>query len=831
MFIIKRNGKKSPVQYDKITDRNIKLSLDLSVDTVALSQTVIRGLSSGMTTRDIDQLSCESAIHRSIYEPDYGTLALRIAWNDLHKNTKNSFSETIDVLNSNRNIIKNKLNPLISKDVYDFAKKHINIIHKSIDYNQDYGYSYFAFKTLEKAYLQKVNKKIVERPQDMLMRVNLGIHGPSHRNGIIHEGDIDKAIASYKAMSQRKFIHASPTLFNAGTNRPQMSSCFILTCPDSMGDDEYDEEQIIQTLPKNEASIPDCWKHCAKISKHSGGIGVDLSFVRGRNAYIAGTNGTSSGIIPLVRVFNEIGRYIDQGGKRKGAIALYLQPWHPDTPEFLEIRLNNGSEELKARDVFPAMWMPNLFFKRLETDEDWSFFCPGSYPELVSLYGEEFETRYIELEKLGKAVRSMKTSELWEKILKSLDEKGLPYMLAKDHVNEKSNQKNIGAIYGSNLCTEIMEYHDPQSIAVCNLASISLPAFVDPETKKFDFEELGRIVEMVTENLNLVLDKNYSPVRFCAENNQSFRPIGIGVQGLADVFAMLHIAWETQEAADLNKAIFECIYFYALKQSSFMGVRDGSYYKFEGSPASEGILQYDMWGVQPITRHDNQTDEFKYGWDVPRLNWTELKLEVQKGLRNSLLVAPMPTASTSQILGNNECFEPYTSNIYARKVIAGDFPLVNQHLYKDLLAIGKWDKNIVDNIIKNDGSVQQLDIPQNLKDIYKTVWEISQKTIIDMAADRGAFIDQSQSMNIHLARPSPSKLSSMYMYAWKKGLKTLSYYLRSQATVDPVKFTIMEISDPTQKIKEEITKAKENEEKGIVGGVECNEDVCVVCSG
>ena len=829
MFIIKRDGRKQQVYYDKITARNMKLAADLSVDTISLSQTVIRGLSSGMTTRDIDQLSCESAIHRSIYEPDYGILASRIAWNDLHKNTPSTFNETIELLNSNYNTIKRHPNPLISEEVYKFAKEHIQEIEKTIEYNQDYNYSYFAFRTLEKSYLQKVNKKIVERPQHMLMRVNLGIHGPSKRNGIIHEGDIKKALASYKAMSERKFTHATPTLFNAGTKRPQNSSCFVLNCPDSLGDEEYDDDEKVISGPIEETGIMECLKHCAKISKCAGGIGVSITNVRCRGAYIGGTNGRSNGIIPFVRMFNETGRGIDQGGgKRKGAIAIYLQPWHPDTPEFLEIRLNGGSEELKARDVFPALWIPDLFFKRLEADEKWSFFCPGSYPELVSLYGEEFEKRYIELEEEGKASRVMKASELWEMILKSLDEKGLPYMLAKDSVNNKSNQKNIGPIHGSNLCTEVMEYHDPKSIAVCNLASISLPAFVDKEKKTFDFDELGKIVEMVTENLNLVLDKNYSPVRYCAVNNLSYRPIGIGVQGLADVFAMLHLPWESQEAADLNKSIFECIYYYALKQSSAMAKLDGSYHKFEGSPASQGILQYDMWGVQPITRHDN-TDEFKYNWEVPKFNWTELKEEVKKGLRNSLLVAPMPTASTSQILGNVEAFEPMTSNIYARKVIAGDFPLVNQHLYRDLSAIGKWNKENVDKIIKDDGSVQNLDIPQTLKDVYKTVWEIPQKTIIDMAADRGAFIDQSQSMNIHIARPTPSKLSSMYMYAWKKGLKTLSYYLRSQATVDPVKFTIMEVSDPTQKIKEEIMKMKEEKPKKK-GEYICTDEVCIPCS-
>lgn len=823
MYIVKRNGQKQKVYYDKITARNMKLAADLSVDTTLLSQKVISGLASGMTTRDIDKVSCESAIFSSIYEPDYAILASRIAWNDLHKNTPSTFNAAIDMLKSNVDK-ENNPNPLISKRVYDFAKENIDIIEKSIDYSKDYNYSYFAFKTLD-SYLQKVDGKTVERPQHMLMRVNLGIHGPSKLNGITHKGDINKAIASYIEMSNGKFIHATPTLFNAGTVRPQMSSCFVLTAPDSMGDVPYDEDGNIIVNGMEEESIPRCWEHCSKISKFSGGIGVDISYVRGTGSYIAGTNGNSDGIIPLVRTFNNLARYVNQGGKRKGAIALTLQPWHPDILDFLEVKLNGGSEETKARDIFPAIWFPDLFFKRLKAGEKWSFFCPKKYPELVSLYGEEFEKRYIELENNGKAEKTIKATYLWEKAIKSLNEKGVPYMLAKDAVNIKSNQKNIGPITGSNLCCEIMEYHDPKSIAVCNLASICLPAFVDQSTGKIDFKELGRITEMITENLNLIIDKNFAPVGYCALNNLAYRPIGIGVQGLADMFAMLHIPWESKEAADLNKAIFECIYFYALKKSSELASIDGSYDKFDGSPASQGILQYDMWNVKPITRIDNK-EELDYTWSLPKLDWEGLKTEVKKGLRNSLLIAPMPTASTSQITGNNECFEPFTSNVYARKVISGDFPVFNKHLQRDLAAIGKWNKETVDTIIKNDGSVQSLDIPQKLKDVYKTVWEISQKVIIDLAADRGAFIDQSQSMNIHIARPTPSKLSSMYIYAWEKGLKTLSYYLRSKATTNPVNFSAMEVSDPIQKIKEAIM----NDKKPIENKVECTDEVCTICS-
>lgn len=835
MYIIKRDGRKQPVYYDKITARNMKLAADLLVDTVSLSQTVIRGLSSGMTARDIDQLSCESAIYRSIYEPDYGILSSRIAWNDLHKTTPDTFNKAVDILYSNYNSVKHRPNPLLSLEIYNFAKDNMEEVEQAIDHKKDYEYSYFAYRTLGYSYLQKVDGNIVERPQYMLMRVNLGIHGPSRRNGIIHEGNIKKALISYKAMAERKFTHASPTLFNAGTTRPQLSSCFLLEVPDSMGDDPYDPVTLQFMDISHEDSIQKCMDHCFKISKNAGGIGLTVTKVRCRGSYIAGSNGRSSGVIPLIKVFNEIARYVDQGGKRKGAISLYLEPWHPDTPEFLEIRLPIGSEELRAKDIFPALWMPDLFFKRLESGGMWSFFCPNSYPELIQLYGDKFEERYIELESSGKMCRQMKASDLWERVLKSLDKSGLPYMLSKDSVNEKSNHKNVGTVTSSNLCCEIVQYHDPKSIGVCNLASICLPEFVCTDSngnKYFDFQELGRIVEIVTENLNLIIDKNYYPVKYCFDNNIELRPIGIGVQGLADLFAMFHIVWESQEAIDMNKAIFETIYYYAVKKSASLAGEFGSYGRFVGSPVSQGILQYDMWNVQPITRRDNTE---KYTIDVPKYNWTELKEAAKLGMRNSLLIAPMPTAGTSQIMGNNEAFEPFTSNIYTRKVLAGDFPLVNNHLYKDLLKIGKWNKENVDIMIGNNGSVQKLDIPQKLKDVYKTVWEISQKTIIDLAADRGAFIDQSQSMNIHIERPTPSKLSSMYIYAWKKGLKTLSYYMRSLATVDAVKFTIMDISDPTQKITEEMKrqKAKENggqKDKSNEGEEYiCNGDVCIPC--
>jgi len=842
MYIIKRNGERENVSYDKITHRNMKLANDLNVDATSLSQKVISGLASGMTTREIDELSCQNAIHSSIYEPDYEILATRIAVNDLHKSIPATFSEKLDILFEN----KGGKTSLIHPSVYKFAKENMEKITAAIDYSRDYNLSYFGFKTLAHSYLLKVGGKIVESPQDMLMRVNLGIHGPSVRNGKTIAGDIDKCIASFKEQSDGKFTHASPTLFNAGTNRPQMSSCFVLSCPDSMGDDEYDEAGELNA--HMEESIPETWRQCSKISKYSGGIGVDLTFVRGRGSYINGTNGMSTGLIPLIKVFDKIGGYVNQGGKRNGAISLYLQPWHPDIIDFLRIGLNTGDENDKSRGIFPALWIPDLFFKRLKknTSSNWSLFCPHKYPELVSLYGDEFEKRYEELEANNMMCATISVGKVWDAIIKSLDETGLPYMCAKDAVNRKSNQKNIGPIYGSNLCVEIMQYHTPTSIAVCNLASICLPKFVDQKQRTFDFQALGYITTMVLQNLNQVVDKNYSPVAYCAKNNLSYRPVGIGVQGLADVFAMMGLSWEdpndernpNPESRLLNIVIFEVIYYYALKESARLAVTNGSYDKFEGSPASQGILQYDMWNVVPITDPSSAAIRASknYSWKIPELDWSELKEQVKKGLYNSLMVAPMPTASTSQIMGNSECFEPFTSNLYSRKVLAGHYPIVNRHLYNDLKKIGAWNKQNLENIIANNGSVQSLDIPRELKLIYKTVWEISQKIIIDMAADRGAFIDQSQSMNIYIARPTKSKTSSMYIYAWEKGLKTLSYYLRSTASVDPVKFTLDMVSDPTKKKGNEHLGEKSSpkasdhtNDSGIK--YNCTDDVCIPCSG
>ncbi len=1225
-YVIKRNGQKVPMRYDEITDRNVQIAKDLklNVDVASLSQTIIRGLANGMTTRDIDQLTSESAIFRSIYEPEFGKFALDIAIDDLHKSTPDTFEGCIDKLNVNINAVTGKANPLIDSHCYNFAKKHMKNIENAIIKGNDREYSYFGYCSLKKSYLQHGNNRtkigvdengediflnvseILETPQYMLMRTALGIHGPSVRNGIVHRGNLDRMIRCYKSMSNGDFTPATPTLFYFGTSNPSGTSCFLLSCADSMAQKLDEDGEIIDY---KEPTIPMCWDHSAKISKGAGGIGIDLSLVRCRGSYIAGTNGRSNGIIPLCKTFNEIARYIDQcfapdtivytnegpkkiddvvhgdrvithdgtdkevleikcdisentemfgirvqhslepvyctgmhpfyvikktknssfavlkskldrkliepeyvdafklevgymigfpipkyekdiltlsaedcrfyaimvgdghfdktrkqayislnyttkietaefvkkyltmknikygehqmedknnfritfsakntlqltrkmlydensekiihknfinlpkekslavikgiletdgcvrkhyggqitlemtsrnvieniryillrlgimttgsmrnrigntstyknitttkvtwtliiprvkdicdlfdieptprfsffkygdmifsritkithtienktlidlvidtnhnylthvglahngGGRRKGAISLSLQPWHGDVMEFLETRTKEGVEELKARDVFPALFCPDIFFKRLREqayneqtkngkDVMWSLFCPGSYPEFVTLHGKEFEKRYLELEKKKKFVRQVKMKDLWAKVLKSLQTTGLPYMLAKDNINAKNNQENIGPITSSNLCTEIMEHHRPDSIACCNLSSIALPKFL-LNKNEFDYKRFGDIIAIMTENCNLVIDKNAYAVKSSAVNNLENRPIGLGVQGLADLFAMMGISWESMEARLLNRLIFEHMYYYAVDASCKLAEEYGPYPKFEGSPASKGIFQFDMWKdtegrtIKPVTSGDTlfalkqllRVDPTKTPdpdinnfirsslENIPSLDWESLRKRMVKGMRNSLLIAPMPTMSTSGILGNNEAFEPFTSNIYAKKIIAGDFPMVNRHLYKELNAINMWNKEVVDQIIKDSGSIQNIKgIPDNLKLVFKTVWEIPQKVIIEMAADRGAFIDQSQSMNIFLKNPTDSKLTSMYIYAWSLGLKTLSYYVHSQASVDPVKFTLMEVSDPTEKIREKILESKKERE-------------------
>lgn len=839
MYVIKRNGKQTPLLFDKITQRNQKLANDLPhINTESLSQSVIAGLKSGMTTHDIDVLSCENAIHKSIYEPDYGILASRIAWNDLHKRTPETFKETIEILYNNKNKINGKPNPLIHPMIYEFALKHIERIEKEIDYKLDEEYSYFSFRIQENSYLQKVDGKTVERGQSMLMRVALGIHGPSKRNGIIHEGDIEKVVKTYKMMAHKKATHATPTLFNSGTIIPQLSSCFLLSMPDSMGDSTYDEDENLIMNPVDEVSIPTTWKHMAKISKAAGGIGVDVTRLRCTGSIINGTNGRSTGLINPITVINRIATYVDQGGKRKGAISVYVEPWHPDTPEVLEVGLKATVDDKAARNIFPAMWIPDLFFKRLEENGEWSFFCPNSHPELITLYGEDFEKRYTELENEKKYCRRMKADELWTKICRSIDETGLPYMLSKDAVNKKTNHQNVGTITSSNLCCEIVQYHNPQSIGVCNLASICLPQFVSDEG--FDFDGLGETVRTLVDNLNLVIDKTYYPVKECAINNFQLRPMAIGIQGLADIFAMFTLPWGDETALKLDRLVFEHMYFYALLESVEQAKKYGYYEKFPGSPLSKGILQYHMWTYQnprnptdpknntPILPYTTE-DTFLFGKRIKKLDWEGLINDIKTyGVRNSLLIAPMPTQSTSSIFNCSEGIDPYNTNVFTKKVLSGTFPVINKHLYKELSKIGMWNKETVDLIIKDNGSVANLDIPQRLKDVFKTVWEMSQIHVIDAAANRGPFIDQTQSMNICISRPTKSKLSSMYLYSWKKGLKTLSYYTRSDPAALPQKFSIMNISEALENNKRE--KEEEKQEKQKTKGFVCDGDVCMACS-
>ena len=638
--------------------------------------------------------------------------------------------------------------PLIADDVHEIIQKNAQELDSTIIYDRDFGYDYFGFKTLERSYLLKLNGQVAERPQHMIMRVAVGIH----------KDDIASAIETYNLMSERWFTHATPTLFNAGTPKPQMSSCFLLTVKDDSIDGIYD------TL-----------KSCAKISQSAGGIGLSIHNIRATGSYIRGTNGTSNGIVPMLRVFNDTARYVDQGGgKRKGSFAIYLEPWHADIYEFLDLRKNTGKEEARARDLFTAMWTPDLFMKRVEENSTWSLFCPNEAPGLADCWGAEFEALYTRYEQEGKARKTIQARELWSAIIDSQIETGNPYMLYKDACNGKSNQQNLGTIKSSNLCTEILEYTSPDEIAVCNLASIALPRFV--EDGKFDHQKLFDITYVITKNLNKIIDRNYYPVAEARNSNMRHRPIGIGVQGLADAFILMRFPFDSPEAIQLNKEIHETIYYASMTASKDLAKVEGPYETFKGSPVSKGIFQFDMWNVTPSTRWE---------WDV-------LKEEVKThGVRNSLLLAPMPTASTSQILGNNECFEPYTSNIYSRRVLSGEFVIVNKHLLKDLVKLGIWNDSLKNKIIIANGSVQNInEIPDNVKALYKTVWEISQKVIINMAADRGAYICQSQSLNLFVQDANFAKLSSMHFYGWKAGLKTGMYYLRTKAAADAIKFTV-----------------------------------------
>jgi ribonucleoside-diphosphate reductase alpha chain len=724
------------------------------VEPIDITKKVSSGIFDGVTTVELDNLAAETAASLTTKHPDYAILAARIAISNLHKTTNKSFSGTMKRLFTYIDPKTGENASLIDRKVYDAIRKNAALLDSVIIYDRDFGYDYFGFKTLEKSYLLKVDGKVIERPQHMLMRVAVGIH----------TDDMDAAVETYNLLSERWFTHATPTLFNAGTPKPQLSSCFLL----QMKNDSI--EGIYDTL-----------KQCAKISQSAGGIGLSIHNVRATGSYIKGTNGTSNGIIPMLKVFNDTARYVDQGGgKRKGAFAIYLEPWHADVFEWLDLKKNHGKEEMRARDLFYALWIPDLFMKRVEENSTWSLMCPHECPGLSDAYGEDFERLYEKYERDGKARKTIKAQDLWFEVLEAQTETGTPYMLFKDHANRKSNQKNLGTIKSSNLCTEIMEYTAEDEIAVCNLASLALPKFVT--NGRFDHQKLFDVTYVVTKNLNRIIDINYYPVEEARNSNLRHRPIGLGVQGLADTFILLRMPFESDEAQGLNKDIFETIYFAAMTASKDLAKKEGPYSSYQGSPVSQGIFQFDMWGVKPQSNR----------WD-----WEGLRKEVMEhGVRNSLLLAPMPTASTSQILGNNECFEPYTSNIYTRRVLSGEFVVVNKHLLKDLVKLGLWNDSMKNKLISANGSVQDIrEIPQHIKDLYKTVWEIKQKTIIDMAADRGAFICQSQSLNIHIQDPNFGKLTSMHFYAWKKGLKTGMYYLRTKAAADAIKFTVEKQAD------------------------------------
>jgi ribonucleoside-diphosphate reductase alpha chain len=798
MYVVKRDGKREPVMFDKITARVRKLCYGLNdlVDPIKISMRVIEGIYDGVTTSELDNLAAEIAATLTTTHPDYAKVAARIAVSNLHKNTKKSFSETMKDLYEYVNPRTGKKASMIADDVYKIIEENADKLDSTIIYNRDFGYDFFGFKTLERSYLLKINGQIVERPQHMLMRVAIGIH----------LNDIDEAIETYELMSKRFFTHATPTLFNAGTPKPQMSSCFLL----QMQEDSIDG--IYNTLQQT-----------AKISQSAGGIGLSIHNVRATGSYIRGTNGTSNGIVPMLRVFNDTARYVDQGGgKRKGSFAIYLEPWHADIFQFLDLKKNHGKEEMRARDLFYAMWMPDLFMKRVEENGDWTLMCPNECPHLYDTYGDEFEKLYVGYEKVGKGRKTVKARELWEKILEAQIETGNPYMLYKDAANRKSNHKNLGTIRSSNLCTEIMEYTAKDEVAVCNLASIAIPMFISENAqgeKFFDHKKLFKVTKKITKNLDTVIDRNYYPIPEAENSNFRHRPVGIGIQGLADAFIMLRLPFTSDEAKELNQEIFETIYFAALTASMEIAKEKEPYSTYKGSPISEGEFQFNMWNVSE--------DDLSGRWD-----WKKLRTSIKKhGVRNSLLVAPMPTASTSQILGNNEAFEPYTSNIYTRRVLSGEFIVVNKHLLEDLVELGLWNNEMKEEIMRANGSIQHIEsIPQELKDLYRTVWEMSMKDIIDMARHRGYFIDQSQSLNLFMQDPDYSKLTSMHFYAWKSGLKTGMYYLRTKSAVNAIQFTVTKKKDQLpagaveeqpltgEELKEMIIKSKENPDDCLMCG-------------
>jgi ribonucleoside-diphosphate reductase alpha subunit len=738
MRVVKRSGRIEDMKFDNITNRikNLTYGLSENCDSSKVAQQVASSLYDGITAQEIDTLSAEICVGMITSEPDYEILATRIIASNIQKVCPNNF-----------HIAMKKLAKagIVTEEVARIAGR----VRDDIDTKRDYDFGYFGLKTLEKSYLQRLDGILMETPQYMFMRVSIGIHGE----------DIPAVLETYDKMSKGMFIHATPTLFNAGTPRPQMSSCFLIANKGDSIDGIY-------------GSLTEC----AQISKWAGGIGMHIHDVRANKSRIRGTNGQSDGIIPMLRVFNATARYVNQAGRRKGSIAVYLEPWHADIMDFLELRLNQGDEEARCRDLFSALWIPDLFMKRVEEGGQWSLFCPDKAPGLSDAVGEEFEALYTKYEEEGRANATVPAAEVWKAILKSQTETGTPYMLYKDACNTKSNQKNLGTIKSSNLCTEIIEYTDKDETSVCNLASIALPKYVNEETHTFDYEKLHEITKIVTKNLNRVIDRNFYPVETARKSNMRHRPIGLGVQGLADVFILCRHAFDSDEAKAMNARIFETMYHAALEASCELAGVEGAYETFEGSPASQGVLQFDMW--------EGET-KLNYDWDALKERIKEV------GLRNSLLMAPMPTASTAQILGNNECFEPYTTNIYLRRTLAGEFVVVNKHLVEDLKKIGLWSKDMKDLMVKAGGSIQNIvDIPDDIKNLYRTVWEIKMKDVIDMAADRGRFIDQSQSMNLFMESPTLSKLSSMHMYAWKQGLKTGMYYLRSKAKARPIQFSL-----------------------------------------
>ncbi len=792
MYVVKRDGRKEAVKFDKITARIIKMcyGLDPLVSPEAVAMKVIEGIYDGVTTSELDNLAAETAAAKTIDHPDYALLASRIAVSNLHKETKKSFSEVMEDLYTYVDPKTNQPASLLAEDVYNVIMENREVLDSSIIYDRDFKYDYFGFKTLSRSYLLRLNGEIAERPQQMLMRVSVGIH----------KGDITEAIKTYNLMSEGWFTHATPTLFNSGTPKPQMSSCFLLT----MKEDSID-------------GIYDTLKSCAKISQSAGGIGLAIHDIRATGSYIKGTNGASNGIVPMLRVFNDTARYVDQGGgKRKGSFAVYIEPWHADVFDFLDLKKNHGKEEQRARDLFFALWIPDLFMKRVESNGDWTLMCPNECPGLSDTHSAEFEALYTKYEAEGRGRKTIKAQDLWFKILESQIETGTPYMLYKDAANAKSNQQNLGTIKSSNLCTEIIEYTAPDEVAVCNLASLALPKFVT-EDGQFDHNKLFEVTYQATVNLNRIIDGNYYPVEEARNSNMRHRPIGLGVQGLADAFIMMRFPFESPEAKQLNAEIFETIYYAAMTASKDLAKKEGTYETFQGSPLSKGVFQFDMWNVTPSTRWE---------WDVLR------KEVMEFGARNSLLLAPMPTASTAQILGNNECFEPYTSNIYTRRVLSGEFIIVNKHLLKDLVKEGLWNKDMRSKLMASNGSVQNIvEIPAHLKALYKTAWEISQKAIVDLAADRGAYICQSQSLNIFMENANFGKLTSMHFYGWKQGLKTGMYYLRTKAATDAIKFTVDKAFTSEPEINKVPVAALTKEGQEAIACSLDDPENCEMCSG